>query len=97
MRRGMPPFRNRAAMNVRNSVMMLKRVKMDLANAKEDYDGHRQSAIEACDKAIAELEAVQTSIQATAAKAAAAKAAENQAPTTPPPSTPPAQTPAPAQ
>jgi hypothetical protein len=72
--------------------MALRRIKMQLENSKEDYDGHRQSAIDACDKAAQELEAVQKSIQAAAAaKAAAAKAAaEQQAPpaSTPPPATP---------
>jgi hypothetical protein len=87
-----PGFRGRAGMmNYRNTVMMLKRVKADLENSKEDYDGHRQSAIDACDKAMQELEAVQKSIQAAqAAKAAAARAAAAQQ--TPPPDA----TPAPA-
>ena len=81
-------------MNYRNAVMMLKRVKADLENSKEDYDGHRQSAIDACDKAVQELEAVQGSIQAAmAAKAAAARAAAQQVPQQTPP---PAQAPAPA-
>lgn len=71
-------------------IFMLKRTKMDLERSKDDYDGHRQTAMEACDKAIQELEAVQASIQAAeASKAAAAKAAADAAASTP-------QTPAPA-
>jgi hypothetical protein len=51
--------------------MFLRRAKMDLENSKDDFAGHRQTAIDACEKAMQELEAVQASIQATAAKASA--------------------------
>jgi hypothetical protein len=66
---------------------MLKRVKMDLERSKEDFDGHRQSAMDACDKAVQELEAVQASIQAKQEAEAAARAAAQQtnAPQTPAP------------
>ncbi len=72
--------RNRQGMMYQRAVMFLKQVKMELQNSKEDYDGHRQSAMEACDKAVLELEAVQTSIQTAAAKAAAAQQAPATAP-----------------
>ena len=97
----MPPgFRGRTGMNYRNAVMLLKRAKTDLENSKDDFDGHRQSALDACDKAIQELEAVQTAAAKTAAAAAkaaaAARAADQQA--APPAQAPaaPATTPAPA-
>jgi len=86
-----PGARVRPGSNYRQVIMILKRTKMDLQRATDDYDGHRQSALDACDKAVQELEAVQTSIQA---KAAAAAAAAQQAPAPAPAPTP---TPAPAQ
>jgi hypothetical protein len=99
-RQGPPPgFRSRPGMmNYRQAIVILKRAKTDLENSKEDFDGHRQSAMEACDKAAQELEAVQASIQAAAAaKAAAAKAAAAAAQPAPAPAQAPAATPAPNQ
>jgi len=74
-RPGMPPpgFRGRPGNRYRQTVMFLKMAKTDLEHSKDDFGGHRQSAMDACDKAVQELEAVQASIQAAAA--AAAKAA----------------------
>jgi hypothetical protein len=83
-------------MMYRQAVMILKRAKADLERSTDDFDGHRQSAMEACDKAVAELEAVQTAIQASAAKAAAAAQAAQPAPA-PAPAPAPTTTPAPAQ
>jgi hypothetical protein len=81
--------------NYHGIAMTLKRVKAELEKSTDDYDGHRQSAIDACDKAAQELEAVQASVQAAAAaKAAAAKAAAAAAAAEQPPAT--ATTPAPA-
>src|SRR5580700_9993119 len=48
-RRGMP-----ANMMIRNAISALERAKRDLTNAPTDYEGHRQPALEACDKAIFE-------------------------------------------
>jgi hypothetical protein len=70
------PNRGRPGSSYAIAIMQLRRVKMDLERSKEDYDGHRQTAIDACDKALQELEAVHKSIQAAeAARIAAAKAA----------------------
>jgi len=85
---GPPPgFRGRPGASYRQAIGMLKRVKMDLERSKEDFDGHRQSAMDACDKAVQELEAVQASIQAKQEAEAAARAAAQQtnAPQTPAP------------
>jgi hypothetical protein len=80
-RPGPPPgFRGRPNMGYRQVIIFLKRAKTDLERSKDDYNGHRQTAMDACDKAVQELEAVQASIQADlAAKAAAAKAAADAA------------------
>jgi hypothetical protein len=86
-RTGFAGPRGRPTMGYRQVIFMLKRTKADLERSKEDYDGHRQTALDAVDKAVQELEAVQASIQAAdAAKAAAAKAAAAQQ--APPPATP---------
>lgn len=92
---GMPPgFRNRSFMLYHSASGSLTRAKMELERSKEDYDGHRQSAIDACDKAIHELESIQESIRtaeaakAAAAKAAAAAAQQNAAPAAAPATTP---------
>ncbi len=94
MRPGPPPgFRGRPGNSYRQAIGILKRAKADLERSKEDFDGHRQSAMDACDKAVQELEAVQASIQAAqaaAAKAAAQQQNAQQAPT-------PAPAPAPTQ
>jgi exonuclease VII small subunit len=88
--RGRPP-----GSSYRQAVQVLRRVKMDLERSKDDYNGHRQSAMDACDKAMQELQAVQESIEA--ARAAAAKAAaEQQQNAPPPPAAAPAPAPAPA-
>lgn len=80
-----PGFRGRAGARYMQTIMFLKMSKAELQHATEDFDGHRQTAMDACDKAIAELEAVQSIVQSeAAAKAAAARAAQsNQAPATP--------------
>ncbi len=76
-----PAVRSRMiAGNYRRTVIFLKQTKVQLEGAKEDYDGHRQTAIDACDKAIKELEAVQAAIE-EAAKAT------NQVPVVSPPAT----------
>jgi hypothetical protein len=73
MRRGRPGNSYRAG------VAILTRVLADLQTSKDDFDGHRQSAIDACTKALQELQAVQKVFQAKqAAAAAAAKAAAEQ-------------------
>lgn len=40
------------------AIAALRSAKQDVANAPHDFGGHKKTAIEACDKAIAELEAV---------------------------------------
>jgi hypothetical protein len=97
-----PPTGSPAA-RARNEIMLYRRTASYLKNAKqqlqrstEDYNGHRQSAIDACDKAMQELTAVAQSIDdaakaAAAASAPAAGAPANPAPTTPPPATTPNQ------
>ncbi len=95
-RPGMPPgFRGRPGGRYGQTIMFLRMSKAELERSTDDFDGHRQSAIEAVDKAMQELQAVQTSIQAAAAaKAAAAKAAaaaaaqSNQPPAQPAPAAP---------
>jgi hypothetical protein len=78
----MPPgFRTRAGGRYQQTIMFLKMSKAELEHATEDFDGHRQSAIDACDKALAELQAVQSSIQKAAAARAAAQ--QSQAPAAP--------------
>jgi hypothetical protein len=42
----------------RQTIMALRRAKLDLQHAKDTLNGHQQTAIEACDKAIEELECV---------------------------------------
>jgi hypothetical protein len=49
---------------LQNTIRDLQRVKADLQNAKEDYDGHRDTAIAACDKALEELQAVMKAMPA---------------------------------
>jgi hypothetical protein len=79
MRPSGPPRGRPPGGSYRQAIGVLKRVKADLERSKEDFDGHRQSAMDACDKAIQELEAVQSSVEAArAAAAAAAKAAAQQ-------------------
>ena len=93
------PPRGRPGNSYHQAVAMLKHVKMDLERSKDDFDGHRQSAMDACDKAVQELEAVQTSIEAARAAqaaqaAAAAKAAAQQQNAQQAPTAAPAQAPA---
>lgn len=74
------------AMIYRQASMVLKRAKTELERGTNDYDGHRQSAIEACDKALQEMDAVQKVIADEAkARAAAAAAAAQQTNSTPAP------------
>ena len=42
----------------RQAIMALNRAKLQLQHSKDDFGGHQQSAIDACDKAIKELEVV---------------------------------------
>ena len=42
----------------REAIMSLRRAKLRLQNSKDDFGGHQKTAIEACDKAIQELELV---------------------------------------
>ena len=42
----------------RQTIMALRRAKLDLQHAKDTLNGHQQTAIDACDKAIEELECV---------------------------------------
>ena len=98
---GPPGFRRGpGANNYHGIANALKRVKADLEKSKDDFDGHRQSAIDACEKAAQDLEAVSVAAQASA-KAAAAKAAAAaaSAPATAPaaPAAPAAASPAPNQ
>ena len=66
----MPPqFRGRQSPVFRQALGILRRAKMELSRSQQDYDGHRQSAMDACDKAMQELQAV---VQAQAAAAHAA-------------------------
>ena len=65
----MPP-RGRMIGLYRQSVRMLTMAKADLQRSKDDFNGHRQSALDACTKAIQELEAVQAAISAKDAKPA---------------------------
>lgn len=48
----------RDVMAYRNAIRTLRMAKIQLQGAKDDYNGHRQSAMAACDTAIQELEAV---------------------------------------
>jgi hypothetical protein len=45
-------------MFVQRALADLKQVKMSLQGAQEDFGGHKDSAIAACDKALEELDAV---------------------------------------
>lgn len=40
------------------ALFSLQQTKLELQHATNDFDGHRESALAACDKAITELEAV---------------------------------------
>jgi hypothetical protein len=42
----------------RAAVMALRRAKLELQHSKDTFNGHQQTAIDACDKAIQELEIV---------------------------------------
>jgi len=53
------PMRTMAGLqSYRQTIMALRRAKLDLQHAKDTLNGHQQTAIEACDKAIEELECV---------------------------------------
>jgi hypothetical protein len=58
----MPPRPRQPRIFVQRAVADLRQVKMVLQNSQEDFGGHKESAIEACDKALAELEAVMKAI-----------------------------------
>lgn len=55
--RGQPHFNPTAnsVMSVRPAVFVLNRVMAELQRTDNDFDGHRQAAIDACEKARAEL------------------------------------------
>lgn len=44
--------------SIREAITSLRRAKLRLQNSKDDFGGHQKTAIEACDKAIRELELV---------------------------------------
>jgi hypothetical protein len=81
--------------NYQRTTFFLKQAKADLERSSQDYDGHRQSAIDACDKAIHELDAVEASVRASA-RAAAEAAATAASATNPPPQQAPTPAPTPA-
>jgi hypothetical protein len=83
-----PPPRGRPNMGYQQVIFMLKRAKINLEHSNDDYNGHRQSAMDACDKAVQELEAVQASIMAAAKAAAAAAVPPPGAQQAPPPTSP---------
>jgi hypothetical protein len=60
--RPLPPRARQPRIFVQRAVADLRQVKMVLQNSQEDFAGHKESAIEACDKALAELEAVMKAI-----------------------------------
>lgn len=64
---GSRPFPTRGGRMVgmyHQTIRMLTMIKGDLDRSKEDYNGHRQSALDACNKAIEELQAVQNAMMA---------------------------------
>lgn len=85
--------RPRGGLSYRGVIRNLQMAKTQLERDKHDYDGHRQSAIDACNTAIAELQAVQKSIDEARAAAAAKAAAEQEQTNQPPASTAPAASP----
>jgi hypothetical protein len=54
----MPPRARQPRMFVQRALGDLKQVKMALQGSQEDFGGHKDSAIAACDKALEELDAV---------------------------------------
>ncbi len=71
----MPNFRGRQGREYQQTIFFLRNSKSQLEHSTNDFGGHRQAAIDACDKALQELQAVQTIEQQEAnAKAAAARA-----------------------
>jgi len=60
--RPMPPRARQPRMFVLRAQADLKQVKMALQGSTEDYGGHKESAIAACDKALEELDAVMKSM-----------------------------------
>ena len=54
----LPPRARQPRMFVQRALGDLKQVKMALQGSQEDYGGHKESAIAACDKALEELDAV---------------------------------------
>jgi len=53
-----PPMRNRNLYSIRAAVMTLNRAINDLQHSDNDFDGHRQAAIDACKQANEELQAI---------------------------------------
>lgn len=64
---GMPPGRLRApgTFIYMRTLGDLRMVKREMQRASNDFGGHRDSAIAACDKAIEEIQAVQAAVQAS--------------------------------
>jgi len=58
MPRPMPARPGQPRMYVQRALAELRRVKTSLQGSQEDYGGHKDSAIAACDKALEELDAV---------------------------------------
>src|ERR1700733_16139740 len=56
--RPMPPRMRQPRMAVQMALRDLRQVKMVLQGSQEDFGGHKDTAIEACDKATAELEEI---------------------------------------
>jgi len=80
------PRRMPSHMPLRNALRALDAAKRDLNAATTDFDGHRQAALDACDKAIAELnEALKHAPEPTPPPTATPPGA---APGTPPPAAP---------
>jgi len=84
------------------AVSDLRMVKMQLQRSTNDFEGHRDAAIQACDKASEELEAIIKIAIAEQQKEQPSQAGQpplqpSAPPAAPPPSAPPQAPPAPAQ
>lgn len=83
-----PPFQRRPqgpAIVFQRAVLSLRQAKMQLQRAEGDLGGHKQTAMDACDKAMEELSAAMKALPTPPPPQAAPQA------------TPPGQSPAPAQ
>jgi hypothetical protein len=79
----------RSRATFQQTMSSLRRAKMELQRSSQDFDGHRQSAMDACDKAMAELQAV-VQAQAAASRMAPPQGQVSPAPApTPTPQAPP--------